>query len=165
VFEVNTSTISIVGDSGLFVEKLKGKSVAEHVETSSQGLVGNSSEVKQVCDSLFKIAGVGGIAVVSILLCYEIVGFMRELVLDDVLESKKEQRFYIGKNTDILARFIPKLMLDIVPVLESQRYVVACPAIGCFLCYSTVEIVRILVVGVQNFHDIIVVVCCQDQIS
>ena len=58
MFEVDASFFLLGDDSCLFVEKFKSKRVAEHVESPSKSFVSSCAEINQICDGLFKIAGI-----------------------------------------------------------------------------------------------------------
>jgi hypothetical protein len=62
------------------------------IEATSQGTVGDVSEVEHIGHDLVKVRCIGSDAVVSVLISKELIGFMTELSLDNILEAKFVER-------------------------------------------------------------------------
>ena len=172
MFEVDASFFLLGDDSCLFVEKFKSKRVAKHVESPSKSFVSSCAEINQICDGLFKIAGIWCVAVVSVLFGNEIVGLMWELIFNDVLESIEEKRSELVDNeivicvVEFMAGPVVEFMFDEIPILESEHDVVVSPGAAWLLWFfdSIADVGLIVVEIVELLHDVLVVVGCQDEI-
>lgn len=75
-------------ESFVAIEEHVGHREAKLIVSSGKSSIGNITEIQQVCHHLIEVWSVGGVAEVSVLLGYKLVGFVAKLSLDHILEAE-----------------------------------------------------------------------------
>ena len=149
------------------MQELVAQIVAKHVEATGQSAIIDISEIDHVGHHLLEVAGVGSVAEVAVLLGNEVVSLVRELVLDDVLETVLVER---PGAVDLLEE--PGLELeeglDEVPVLEVKLEGVIVPAGVLFQLSDHVVLTviwRFWVLCIQGIPHRLIVVSPENEIG
>ena len=107
---------SVSADSLNWIKNPIGQAVAEQVESSIQSFIGHCPKVQDIGAALLHEAGIRSVTEVAILLRDKVVGFMREQVFNDVLETEFVERVlgYSGLG------LVLELGLEEVPIFQVQ---------------------------------------------